>query len=173
MANLVYDDQREVWSRRFHNGNAFQAQWIAQVGLSGPRREYESALNIAQWHLREALETIIEPSPVGVLRVEIYVPGVTPWIFIAGEALFQLCKANVRDDGTPAFQPPFWSDGVEGYGYTGREGFNLERWAHWKDKLKRVPHLQGIKLEVSEIATSAAARMEDIEKEAEVAVLVE
>jgi hypothetical protein len=135
---LPQKDQFEKWKRRFHNGNTFRAQWMTQVGPSAPTREYESGLNIALWHLRDGLEVVMEPSPVGLQRTKIYIPGVAPWIFISGESLYQLCKANVRDNGTLVQDPPCWDECVEGYDYNGRQGFNMDRCTHWKNKLHEV-----------------------------------
>lgn len=167
MATLSGDASRYSESkRRFHNGNLFQAKWLSQVGQDGPVREYGSALNIALWNLRAALEVKTEVSPVGLQRVEIYVPGSVPWFLSAGEVIFQLCKDNVRNDGEKVVEPPFWDEGIDGYEYAGDDGFNLERWAFWKESLRRIGQLQGVKTEVLEAAEKALAKIEEIEKNA-------
>lgn len=152
--------------RRFHNSNLFQAKWLSQVGRDGPVREYTSALNIALWNLRAALEVKSEASPLGLQRVEIYVPGSVPWFLSAGEIIFQLCQDDVRNDGQKVVEPPFWDEGVCGYEYVGDDGFNLERWAFWKASLRRIRQLQGVETDVVEAAGKALAKMEEIEKNA-------
>lgn len=152
--------------RLFHNSNLFQAKWLSQVGQNGPVREYGSALNIALWNLRAALEVKPEVSPVGLQRVGIYVSGSVPWFLSAGEVIFKLCKDNVRNDGQKVVEPPFWDEGVCGYEYVGDDGFNLERWAFWKGSLLQIRQLQGVKTDVLEAAEKALAKMEEIEKDA-------
>lgn len=157
-----YSEQK----RRFHNGNLFQAKWLSQVGQDGPVREYGSALNIALWNLRAALEVKREVSPVGLQRVEIYVPGSVPWFLFAGEIIFQLCKDDIRNDGEKVVEPPCWDEGICGYEYIGNDGFNLERWTFWKTSLRRITQLQGVKADALEAAEKALAKMEEIEKNA-------
>lgn len=167
METLSKDPSRYLESkRRFHNSSLFQAKWLSQVGQNGPVREYASALNIALWNLRAALEVKPEVSPVGLQRVEIYVPGSVPWFLSAGEIIFQLCKDSVRNDGQKVAEPPFWDEGVCGYEYVGDDGFNLERWAFWKASLRQVRQLQGVKTDVLEAVEKTLAAMEEIEKNA-------
>lgn len=167
MGTLSKDAGRYAESkRRFHNSNLFQAKWLSQVGQDGPVREYGSALNIALWSLRAALEVKPEVSTVGLQRVKIYVPGSVPWVLSAGEVIFKLCKDNVRNDGQKVVEPPFWDEGVCGYEYVGDDGFNLERWAFWKASLLQIRRLQGVKTDVLEAAEKALAKMQEIEKDA-------
>ncbi|KAK7955982.1 uncharacterized protein PG986_005204 [Apiospora aurea] len=147
-----YEDHSDYitnWQRRFQNGNLFQAYWLTHVGETGPHRFYNYATVIAREHLREALETTMEDTPVGLRRTELYVAGVLPWITEAGSSLLQLCRAEYGRDGTKVFSPPGSDEGVVEYSFVGDDGFHMERWAGWKAALRRVAGLEGISPEVA------------------------
>lgn len=119
---------------------------------------------IAREHLREALETNMEDTPLGLRRTELYVAGILPWISEAGAALRQLCRDEYGRDGTKVFCPPWLDDGVVDYAFAGDDGFHMERWDFWKAALRRVAGLEGISPEVVSGAAAAAEEMDRLEK---------
>jgi hypothetical protein len=91
--------------------------------------------------MRIALEISIETSLAGMRYHEFYVPGITPWIFIAGDAVYDLCKIGKRDDGSLAEVLYFWDEAVTGVIYSGRDGFYLDRWTFWKNRLREMANI--------------------------------
>ncbi|KAK8052213.1 hypothetical protein PG993_003598 [Apiospora rasikravindrae] len=161
-----YEDRSDYitnWQRRFQSGNLFQAHWLAQVGQTGPHRFYNYATVIAREHLREALETTTEDTPLGRRRTELYVAGILPWITEAGSSLLQLCRAEYGRDGSKVFSPPGSDEGVVEYAFVGDDGFHMERWGVWKAALDRVAGLEGISPEVARGAADAAKEMDRLE----------
>ncbi|KAK7926902.1 hypothetical protein PG985_003900 [Apiospora marii] len=160
-----HSDYINAWERRFHNGNLFQAHWLAQIGQTGPHRFYNYATVIAREHLREALETNMEDTPLGLRRTELYVAGILPWISEAGAALLRLCREGyARDGAKKVFCPPWLDDGVVDYAFVGDDGFHMERWGFWKAALRRVAGLEGISPEVARGAAAAAEEMDRLEQ---------
>ncbi|KAK8128653.1 hypothetical protein PG984_009761 [Apiospora sp. TS-2023a] len=160
----TYEDHSDyitAWQRRFQNGNLFEAHWLAQIGQSGPQRLFNYATVIAREHLREALETNMEDTPMGLRRTELYVAGILPWISEAGAPLLKLCRDEYGRDGTKVFSPPGSDEGVVDYAFVGDDGFHMERWGVWKAALRRVAGLEGIS---PEVATGAAAGAEEMDK---------
>lgn len=140
------------------NGNAFQAQWLSQIGREDPYREYGTAINIALWHLRGALDPNIVGSALAFGRIEPWIPGAAQWILIAGREVFKLCEDNKLNDGTPLNVYWLCDEGVDGYGWLCNEGFSVERWSFWRSRFRYVASLKGVKLSVSQLATRRLLR---------------
>ena len=78
-------------------------------------------------------------------RAPTNVPPAATWILLAGEKIYELCKANLyrKDD-------------------QGR-GYSLDRWALWKKRFGEIANIQGLTDGVKDIASKAASEIKRIE----------
>lgn len=78
-------------------------------------------------------------------RAPTNVPPAATWILLAGEKIYELCKANLyrKDD-------------------QGR-GYSLDRWALWKKRFGEIANVRGLTDGVKDIASKAASEMKRIE----------
>ncbi|KAI0387078.1 hypothetical protein F5Y04DRAFT_242961 [Hypomontagnella monticulosa] len=161
--DMIKDDKEfEEESRRFYNLNVFQARWLVKVGQAGSQREWGSAVNYALWHLGDALDYGVANSPSGLRRTELWVPQAAQWILIAGDLVYRLCQDREKNTGEPATDKGLLDRAVDGFLFDGEEGFSMQRWAFWKERFAQISELD-VKPHVSQLASSAARRMSEIE----------
>lgn len=151
----------ETWdnaTRKLLTGNTFAALYLRELDPDGPPRDFVGMRNQARNHLMYALE-IATDTPGRVRRTEVYVPQAALWILIAGRNIYHYSKSNQDDTGEPVIQR--WVGGEHGGDlmWTGRDGFNLERWAFWKRRFEEISELQGVKEDARQHAATAAEEM--------------
>ena len=83
--STTWDDE----IRRFTNANLFCALHLRVLDPDGPDQPRASYLAYALWHLSRALEVGIS-SPLGVRRMELFVPAAANWILVAGREVYGL-----------------------------------------------------------------------------------
>ncbi|KAL6716084.1 hypothetical protein ACLMJK_005650 [Lecanora helva] len=146
-------------ARRVSNANIFAALYLQELVPNGPERDFSSMRKFALDQLMWTLE--IETENAGQLRrAELYVPAVANWIRIAGRNLYAYCKDN-RDYKNEDV-PQRWMGGPE-YGsellWTGRDGYNIERWQLWNRRFDEIAAHSGVSAKVRDIAAGIAEEM--------------
>lgn len=149
--------------RRFYNANVFQAYWMTQIGQGGPQREWGSAVYYALWHLSCALDVGIAPTALGLRRTELWIPQAAQWILIAGSVIHRLCLEEEFNTGEPAVPRAQGDVAVDGFLFSGQEGFSVRRWDFWKQRFSAIAAMDATS-QVAQLAGQAAARMAEIER---------
>ena len=89
----------------------------------------------------------------------VYVPPAATWVLLAGEKIYELCKADHdRKDSDPASNL-----GSDQWLWAKSRGYSLGRWAFWKKRFGDIAATSELKDGVKEIAERAASRMESID----------
>ncbi|KAM0805367.1 hypothetical protein BDR22DRAFT_817322 [Usnea florida] len=88
-------------------------------------------------------------------RAVMYVPPASTWILVAGETIYELCKAdydflNNGPGATPDNDEWLWGKS---------RGYSLGRWSFWKMRFGEIAMTEGLKDDLKEIAARAAFEM--------------
>lgn len=149
-------------TRKLLAGNIFAALYLRELDPDGPPRDFASMRKQAREQIMYALE-IATDTPGRLRRAEVYVPPAAIWMKIAGRNLYQYSRSS--QDSTGANETRRWVGGRQGgdLAWDGRDGFGLERWRFWKQRLEEISELRDAREEVRQHAAMAAAEMRKIE----------
>ena len=145
------------------NVNTFAALYLCELDPDGPSSELLSMRRIAREHFMYTLEIPFDTSE-RIRRTELYIAPAVAWIDIAGPRLYQFSKSNADYKGEDV--SPWWIGGAHGgmVMWDKRDGFSLERWTFWKDRLREFSMLRTASEEVKAQAANAAQRMQMIDE---------
>lgn len=154
-------------ARKLLNRNTFAAVYLRELATDGLPRDLAAVMRKqAQVHLMYTLE-IATDTPARLRRFEAYLPPAAAWILLVGRIIYHYSKSNQDSTGQPVKQA--WVGKSDGWNliWSGRDGFNLERWQFWKRRLQKISGLREMSGEARHHASYAAAEMQKIENEEE------
>lgn len=145
------------------NANTFAALYLCELDPVGPPENFSSMRKVAREHFMCTLEIPFD-TPDRVRRTELYIPSAAAWIAIAGPKLYQYSKSNADYKGEDV--SPWWIGGTFGgmVIWEKRDGFSMERWAFWGDRLREFSNLQIASEETKAQAARAAQTMQMVEE---------
>ena len=150
--------------RKTAHANTFAALYLNALASNGrkPARDFRAMCDYSHWTLCDALEVPTD-SIQQIDRTEMYVPGASQYILLAGELLWKLCGEKACNDGEMVI--PRWVGGDDGGDrmWLGEEGFGYQRWAFWKQRFREIATLERAQDVVKRLAAEAEKAMGSIE----------